>query len=83
VATALGASTIHVDDPGDDGTLAVWSARGRAGALLLRPQRVVTDTVPAGTGDVAGNAAGAAPLLPTARRPADARTVPLPRSTTS
>lgn len=51
VATALGAPTIRVDDLGDDGTLAGWLARGRVDAVLLRPDRVVMDTVPAGTSD--------------------------------
>jgi len=71
VATALGAPTIHVDDLGDD-TLAGWLVRGRADAVLLRPDRVVMDTVPAGTGDFTDTAAWA-PLLHTARRTADAR----------
>ncbi|MGW2825893.1 bifunctional 3-(3-hydroxy-phenyl)propionate/3-hydroxycinnamic acid hydroxylase MhpA [Streptomyces sp. NPDC001443] len=66
VATALGAPTIQVDDLGDDGTLADWLARGRADAVLLRPDRVVTDTVPAGTGDFTDTVAWA-PLLHTAR----------------
>jgi 3-(3-hydroxy-phenyl)propionate hydroxylase len=81
VATSLGAPTIHVDDLGDDGTLAAWLARGRSDAVLLRPDRVVMDTVPAGTGDFTDTAAWA-PLLHTARRPADGRPVPLTRSTT-
>ncbi|MEU7427056.1 bifunctional 3-(3-hydroxy-phenyl)propionate/3-hydroxycinnamic acid hydroxylase [Streptomyces sp. NPDC040750] len=75
VATALDAQTIHVDDLDDDGTLARWLARGRADAVLLRPDRVVTDTVPAGTGDFTDTVAWAA-LLHTARRTADARPVP-------
>ncbi|MFG2386612.1 bifunctional 3-(3-hydroxy-phenyl)propionate/3-hydroxycinnamic acid hydroxylase MhpA [Streptomyces avermitilis] len=74
VATALGAPTIHVDELGDDGTLAGWLARGRADAVLLRPDRVVMDTVPAGTGDFTDTVAWA-PLLHTARRTADARPV--------
>ncbi|MFH8773722.1 bifunctional 3-(3-hydroxy-phenyl)propionate/3-hydroxycinnamic acid hydroxylase [Streptomyces sp. NPDC017958] len=81
VATALGASTIHVDDLGDEGTLASWLARGRADAVLLRPDRVVMDTVPAGTGGFT-DAGAWAPLLHTARRTANARPVPPPRSTT-
>jgi 3-(3-hydroxy-phenyl)propionate hydroxylase len=81
VATSLGAPTIHVDDLGDDGTLAAWLARGRSDAVLLRPDRVVMDTVPAGTGDFTDTAAWA-PLLHAARRPADGRPVPLTRSTT-
>ncbi|MFI2458043.1 bifunctional 3-(3-hydroxy-phenyl)propionate/3-hydroxycinnamic acid hydroxylase [Streptomyces sp. NPDC019539] len=75
VATALGAHTVRVDDLGDDGALAAWLARGRADAVLLRPDRVVMDTVPAGTGDFTDTAAWA-PLLHTARRPADVRHVP-------
>jgi 3-(3-hydroxy-phenyl)propionate hydroxylase len=75
VAAALGAPTIHVDDLGDDGALAGWLARGRADAVLLRPDRVVMDTVPAGTGDFPDVAAWA-PLLHTARRTADARPAP-------
>ncbi|MEV5735031.1 bifunctional 3-(3-hydroxy-phenyl)propionate/3-hydroxycinnamic acid hydroxylase [Streptomyces sp. NPDC052292] len=75
VATALDAQAIHVDDLDDDGTLARWLARGRADAVLLRPDRVVTDTVPAGTGDFTDTVAWAA-LLHTARRTADARPVP-------
>ncbi|MFJ3808674.1 bifunctional 3-(3-hydroxy-phenyl)propionate/3-hydroxycinnamic acid hydroxylase [Streptomyces sp. NPDC090073] len=80
VTTALGAPTIHVDDLGDDGTLAAWLARGRADAVLLRPDRVVMDTVPAGLGHFPDHRAWAS-LLHTARRTTDARTAPLPRST--
>ncbi|MFD9003686.1 bifunctional 3-(3-hydroxy-phenyl)propionate/3-hydroxycinnamic acid hydroxylase [Streptomyces sp. NPDC059582] len=72
VATALGAPTIHVDDLSDDGTLAAWLARGRLDAVLLRPDRVVMDTVPARAGDFTDSVAWA-PLLHTARRTADAR----------
>ncbi|QJS09197.1 bifunctional 3-(3-hydroxy-phenyl)propionate/3-hydroxycinnamic acid hydroxylase [Streptomyces argyrophyllae] len=81
VATALGARTVHVDDLDDDGMLAAWLARGRADAVLLRPDRVVMDTVPAGTGDFTGTAAWAL-LLHTGRRRPDAPAVPPPRSTT-
>ncbi|MFJ3276785.1 bifunctional 3-(3-hydroxy-phenyl)propionate/3-hydroxycinnamic acid hydroxylase [Streptomyces sp. NPDC086776] len=81
VATALGASTIQIDDLGDDGTLATWLARGRADAVLLRPDRAVMDTVPIGTGDFTDTAVWA-PLLHTARHIADARPVPPPRSPT-
>ncbi|MFF4566366.1 bifunctional 3-(3-hydroxy-phenyl)propionate/3-hydroxycinnamic acid hydroxylase [Streptomyces sp. NPDC001435] len=80
VAAALGAPTIHVDDLGDDGTLATWLVRGRADAVLLRPDRVVLDTVPAGTGSFPNTTAWAS-LLHTARRTTHARPVPLPRST--
>ncbi|WP_369254440.1 bifunctional 3-(3-hydroxy-phenyl)propionate/3-hydroxycinnamic acid hydroxylase [Streptomyces sp. R35] len=75
MATALGAPTIHVDDLGDDGNLAAWLARGRSDAVLLRPDRVVMDTVPAGTGDFTDTAAWA-PLLYMARHTADVRPVP-------
>ncbi|MFF0291760.1 bifunctional 3-(3-hydroxy-phenyl)propionate/3-hydroxycinnamic acid hydroxylase [Streptomyces sp. NPDC005262] len=75
VATALGSPTIHLDDLGDDHTLAAWLARGRADAVLLRPDRVVLDTVPAGTGAFTDTAAWA-PLLHTARHTADVRPVP-------
>ncbi|WP_137990767.1 bifunctional 3-(3-hydroxy-phenyl)propionate/3-hydroxycinnamic acid hydroxylase [Streptomyces vilmorinianum] len=81
VATSIGARVIRVDDLGDDGTLAAWLARGRADAVLLRPDRVVLDTVPAGTGDFSDTAAWAL-LLHTARRPAEGLPSPLPRSTT-
>ncbi|MGW0207101.1 bifunctional 3-(3-hydroxy-phenyl)propionate/3-hydroxycinnamic acid hydroxylase MhpA [Streptomyces sp. NPDC003233] len=80
MASALGAPVIRVGDLGDDGTLAAWLARGRSDAVLLRPDRVVMDTVPAGTGDFTGTTTWA-PLLHTARRTAEARPDPLPRST--
>ncbi|MFB7504693.1 FAD-dependent monooxygenase, partial [Streptomyces broussonetiae] len=75
VATALGAPTVHVGDLDEGGTLAAWLARGRADAVLLRPDRVVLDTVPTGAGDFTDTAAWA-PLLHTARRPAEARPAP-------
>ncbi|MFI1769937.1 bifunctional 3-(3-hydroxy-phenyl)propionate/3-hydroxycinnamic acid hydroxylase [Streptomyces sp. NPDC020800] len=81
VVTALDAPTIHVDDLDDDGTLADWLERGRADAVLLRPDRVVMNTVPAGTGAFPDSTAWAS-LLHTARRTTQARPVPLPRSTT-
>lgn len=81
VATALGASTFHVGGLGDGGTLAAWLARGRADAVLLRPDRVVMDTVPAGTSDFTGTATWAS-LLHAGRGTADARLVPPSRSTT-
>ncbi|MFF7755893.1 bifunctional 3-(3-hydroxy-phenyl)propionate/3-hydroxycinnamic acid hydroxylase [Streptomyces sp. NPDC007971] len=80
VATALDAATIHVDDLDDDGTLTAWLARGRADAALLRPDRVVMDTVPAGTGRFPDPTAWAS-LLHTVRRTTQARPDPLPRST--
>ncbi|MET9451558.1 bifunctional 3-(3-hydroxy-phenyl)propionate/3-hydroxycinnamic acid hydroxylase [Streptomyces cinerochromogenes] len=81
VATALDAPTVPVDGLGDDGTLADWLTRGGADAVLLRPDRVVMDTAPAGTGAFPDTTAWAS-LLHTARRTADTRPVPLPRSTT-
>ncbi|MFI1769929.1 bifunctional 3-(3-hydroxy-phenyl)propionate/3-hydroxycinnamic acid hydroxylase [Streptomyces sp. NPDC020800] len=74
VTTALDAATIHVDDLDDDGTLAAWLARGRADAVLLRPDRVVMDIVPAGAGHFPDPTIWAS-LLHTARRTADARPV--------
>lgn len=81
VATALGARVIRVDELDDDGTLAAWLSRGRSDAVLLRPDRVVMDTVPAGTGDFTDTAAWA-PLMHTARRSAEGRSATLPRSIT-
>ncbi|WP_123972289.1 bifunctional 3-(3-hydroxy-phenyl)propionate/3-hydroxycinnamic acid hydroxylase [Streptomyces sp. Ag109_O5-1] len=75
VATALGAPTIHVGDLGDDGTLAAWLARGRSDAVLLRPDRVVLDTAPAGTGSFPDTAAWAS-LLHAAGRTTAARPAP-------
>ncbi|WP_328730790.1 bifunctional 3-(3-hydroxy-phenyl)propionate/3-hydroxycinnamic acid hydroxylase [Streptomyces caniferus] len=66
LAGALGARTVHVDAIGDDGTLAAWLRGGRAGAVLLRPDRVVLDSVPAG-GSAFTDTAAWAPLLCTAR----------------
>ncbi|MER7834341.1 bifunctional 3-(3-hydroxy-phenyl)propionate/3-hydroxycinnamic acid hydroxylase [Streptomyces sp. NPDC096040] len=79
LADALGARVLHLTGesarPGDtavadDGTLAAWLRAGRADAVLLRPDHVVLDAVPAG-GD-ASRLPGSpswAPLLCTARRP--------------
>ncbi|MFD0516251.1 bifunctional 3-(3-hydroxy-phenyl)propionate/3-hydroxycinnamic acid hydroxylase [Streptomyces aureus] len=73
VATALGAPTVHIDHLSDDGTLANWLARGRADAVLLRPDRVVMDTVLAGTGDFTDTVAWAPcytrPAVPPTPRP--------------
>ncbi|MER6081940.1 bifunctional 3-(3-hydroxy-phenyl)propionate/3-hydroxycinnamic acid hydroxylase [Streptomyces sp. NPDC001833] len=80
VVTALDAPTIHVDDLDDGGTLAGWLKRGRADAVLLRPDRVVMNTVPAGTGAFPDATAWAS-LLHTARRTTEARPVPPSRST--
>ncbi|MFD3450745.1 bifunctional 3-(3-hydroxy-phenyl)propionate/3-hydroxycinnamic acid hydroxylase [Streptomyces sp. NPDC058691] len=79
VTTALGAHTLHAGALGDDGTLASWLATGRADAVLLRPDRIVMDTVPAGTGNFTGTDAWA-PLLSTAPPNTDGTAVPLPRS---
>ncbi|MFB7370736.1 bifunctional 3-(3-hydroxy-phenyl)propionate/3-hydroxycinnamic acid hydroxylase [Streptomyces sp. NPDC056222] len=80
VAQALGARIIHlyasgvVDaDPGetvvvDDGTLAAWLRAGRADAVLLRPDRVVMTTAPAGGGGFSGTSVWA-PLLCSALGP--------------
>ncbi|MGW2523788.1 bifunctional 3-(3-hydroxy-phenyl)propionate/3-hydroxycinnamic acid hydroxylase MhpA [Streptomyces sp. NPDC001617] len=62
VAEAIGARLIRTDDLGDDSTLAAWLRGGRADAVLLRPDRVVVDVVPAGAADFTDTAAWA-PLL--------------------
>ncbi|WP_406491140.1 bifunctional 3-(3-hydroxy-phenyl)propionate/3-hydroxycinnamic acid hydroxylase [Streptomyces sp. NBC_01604] len=69
VAEGLGARIVPVDELGDDGTLAAWLRDGRAAAVLLRPDRVVLDTVPTGRGGFT-DAAAWAPLLCTTHRPA-------------
>ncbi|MFG2894722.1 bifunctional 3-(3-hydroxy-phenyl)propionate/3-hydroxycinnamic acid hydroxylase [Streptomyces sp. NPDC048248] len=69
LAEALGARIVDARKTGDDGTLAMWLRGGRADAALLRPDRVVLDVLPQG-GDAFTDAAGWAPLLCTARRPA-------------
>lgn len=80
VAQALGAHIIVLDAsdaaPGDttvtdDGTLATWLRAGRADAVLLRPDRVVMNTAPAGGGSFTCTSAWA-PLLRTARLPVPA-----------
>lgn len=76
VADGLGARIVHVEEAGDDGTLAAWLRAGRADAALLRPDRVVLDVVPAGGGDFTGTAAWA-PLL--SSRPSGRRGRPRPR----
>ncbi|PWI16887.1 3-(3-hydroxyphenyl)propionate hydroxylase [Streptomyces sp. Act143] len=76
----LGARVVDVHDTGDDGTLAAWLRAGRADAVLLRPDRVVMDVVPAGGGGFTGVTAWA-PLLCTTRGPvAQPMSAPLPRS---
>ncbi|MGW3730977.1 hypothetical protein [Streptomyces sp. NPDC000851] len=68
VAEGIGARAVATDSLGDDGTLAAWLRDGRADAVLLRPDRSVLDTVPAGAGCFT-DIAGWVPLLCTARRP--------------
>ncbi len=68
LAHAIGVHPIPVNGLGDDGTLAAWLRAGRADAVLLRPDRVVMDIVPAGGRDFTGTATWA-PLLHTARTP--------------
>lgn len=68
LAHGLGARAIPVTDLGDEGTLAAWLRAGRADAVLLRPDRVVLDVVPAGGRDFT-DTAGWAPLLHTTRSP--------------
>ncbi|MFI9568987.1 bifunctional 3-(3-hydroxy-phenyl)propionate/3-hydroxycinnamic acid hydroxylase [Streptomyces rishiriensis] len=68
LAQALGVRAVPVSDLGDDGTLAAWLRAGRADAVLLRPDRVVMDVVPAGGNDFTGTAAWAS-LLHTTRGP--------------
>jgi 3-(3-hydroxy-phenyl)propionate hydroxylase len=53
---------------GDDNRLAAWLRAGRASAVLLRPDRVVMDVVPAG-GDTFTDATAWASLLHTTRSP--------------
>ena len=77
----LGARVVDVQESGDDGTLAAWLRAGRADAVLLRPDRVVLDVVPAGGGDFTDTGAWA-PLLCTTRGPVEQpASTPLPRST--
>ena len=83
-AHGLGGRAVPVTDLGDDGTLAAWLHAGRADAVLLRPDRVVMDVVPAGGRDFTDTAAWAALLHTTRshfppRRTADDH---LPRSAT-
>ncbi|TQJ92324.1 bifunctional 3-(3-hydroxy-phenyl)propionate/3-hydroxycinnamic acid hydroxylase [Streptomyces sp. SLBN-31] len=67
LAHGLGIRPIPVGDLGDDGTLAAWLRAGRAEAVLLRPDRVVMDVVPAGGRDFTGTAAWASVLHTTPR----------------
>ncbi|MFG2961683.1 bifunctional 3-(3-hydroxy-phenyl)propionate/3-hydroxycinnamic acid hydroxylase [Streptomyces sp. NPDC048288] len=68
LARGLGVCAVSVGAVGDDGTLAAWLRAGRADAVLLRPDRVVLDVVPAGGRAFTDTAAWAA-LLHTTRSP--------------
>ncbi|MGW0191553.1 bifunctional 3-(3-hydroxy-phenyl)propionate/3-hydroxycinnamic acid hydroxylase MhpA [Streptomyces sp. NPDC003362] len=68
LAHGLGVRAIPVTDLNDDGTLAAWLRAGRADAVLLRPDRVVLDVVPAGGRDFTDTPAWA-PLLHTTHSP--------------
>ncbi|MGA5900104.1 bifunctional 3-(3-hydroxy-phenyl)propionate/3-hydroxycinnamic acid hydroxylase [Streptomyces venetus] len=84
LAGGLGIRALSVTDLGDDGTLAAWMRAGRADAVLLRPDRVVMDVVPAGGRDFTSTADWAA-LLHTTRSPVPAERTDLKsllRSTT-
>lgn len=72
VADALGARILPVAGLGDDGRLADWLREGRADAVLVRPDRIVMDVVPAGGGDFTGRARWAS-LLHTTRSPLPAQ----------
>ncbi|TPQ22648.1 bifunctional 3-(3-hydroxy-phenyl)propionate/3-hydroxycinnamic acid hydroxylase [Streptomyces sporangiiformans] len=81
VAEGLGARIVPVDEAGDDGTLAAWLHDGRAAAVLVRPDRIVLDTVPTGRGGFT-DVATWAPLLCTATPPSSrlrsSRGTPIP-----
>ncbi|WP_089106296.1 bifunctional 3-(3-hydroxy-phenyl)propionate/3-hydroxycinnamic acid hydroxylase MhpA [Streptomyces hyaluromycini] len=68
VTDSLGARTVLVTALDDDGSLAAWLRAAHADAVLLRPDRVVMDLVPAGGRDFGGRADWA-PLLHTTRAP--------------
>ncbi|MFE5814835.1 bifunctional 3-(3-hydroxy-phenyl)propionate/3-hydroxycinnamic acid hydroxylase [Streptomyces sp. NPDC056479] len=68
LALGLGVRAVPVSELRDDGTLAAWLRAGRADAVLLRPDRVVMDVVPAGARDFTDTTAWAA-LLHTTRSP--------------
>jgi 3-(3-hydroxy-phenyl)propionate hydroxylase len=78
LAHALGVHAVPVTGLGDDGTLAAWLRAGRVDAVLLRPDRVVMDVVPAGGRDFTSTAAWAT-LLHTTRSPAPSER-PSPKS---
>ncbi|WP_128378264.1 bifunctional 3-(3-hydroxy-phenyl)propionate/3-hydroxycinnamic acid hydroxylase [Streptomyces cavernae] len=69
LAHAIGGRAIPVTGIGDDGTLAAWLRAGRADAVLLRPDRVVMDVIPAGGRDFTDTATWAALLHTTMRSP--------------
>ncbi|ULR54839.1 bifunctional 3-(3-hydroxy-phenyl)propionate/3-hydroxycinnamic acid hydroxylase [Streptomyces deccanensis] len=71
LAHSLGIRALCVTDLGDDGTLVAWLRAGRADAVLLRPDRVVMDVVPAGGRGFTSTADWAA-LLHTTRSPVPA-----------
>ncbi|SEC82268.1 3-(3-hydroxy-phenyl)propionate hydroxylase [Streptomyces sp. 3213] len=84
LADSLGIRALCVADLAADGTLAAWLRAGRAEAVLVRPDRVVMDVLPAGSHDFTSTAAWAS-LLHTTRSPVPSeRTAPksLLRSTT-
>ncbi|MFD8236710.1 bifunctional 3-(3-hydroxy-phenyl)propionate/3-hydroxycinnamic acid hydroxylase [Streptomyces sp. NPDC059696] len=84
LAQGLGVRAIPVTGLGDDGTLAAWLRTGRADAVLLRPDRVVMDVVPAG-GRAFTDIPAWASLLHTTRSPLPPRRTAgtsLPRSAT-
>ncbi|MET9479586.1 bifunctional 3-(3-hydroxy-phenyl)propionate/3-hydroxycinnamic acid hydroxylase [Streptomyces sp. NPDC006638] len=69
VAQGMGARVVHVQDTGDAAAvLAAWLRGGGADAALVRPDRVVLDTVAAG-GDGFAHSRRWARLLCTTRRP--------------
>ena len=68
LAHAIGGRAIPVTGLGDDGTLTAWLRAGRADAVLLRPDRVVMDVVPAGAGAFTDTATWAS-LLHTTHSP--------------
>ncbi|MFF4691892.1 bifunctional 3-(3-hydroxy-phenyl)propionate/3-hydroxycinnamic acid hydroxylase [Streptomyces sp. NPDC001307] len=84
LAHGLGVRAVSTADLRDDGTLAAWLHAGRADAVLLRPDRVVMDVVPAGGRDFTDTAAWASLLHTTRSFHPSPRTVEtsLPRSAT-
>ncbi|MGW2954416.1 bifunctional 3-(3-hydroxy-phenyl)propionate/3-hydroxycinnamic acid hydroxylase MhpA [Streptomyces eurythermus] len=74
LAHGLGVRAVPVTDLGDDGALAAWLRAGRADAVLLRPDRVVMDVVPAGGADFTDTTAWASLLHTTHSPPPPRRT---------